>query len=190
MFRWLSFAKSFDDRPTERQAHCLKYDPLHWTSRVRSTTTTKLWCLICQNKAISFLKDYYEDYCANQDDDYDDEEKEEDLVKAFCPKVSVRQYNLCPDTCPVCQQHLVIRARPSSFGDNLEYCGDSDTIWQHNMISIILCQGLSMFLSQYLIFIQYRKTLEFQKQSIYSQNEGEGVNVVRDSLKNHPIYLP
>ena len=82
----------------------------------------------CQNKAISFLKEYYEDYCADEDDDDDEEEEEEDLVKAFCPKVSVRQYNLCPDTCPVRQQHLVIRARPSSFGDNLEYCGDSDTI--------------------------------------------------------------
>ena len=71
-----------------------------------------------------FFLMYYEDYGADEDEDDEDEEdedddREENLVKAFCTKVSVRQYNLCPDTCPVSQQHLVIRARPSSLDDKL-----------------------------------------------------------------------
>ena len=84
----------------------------------------------CQN---IFHESLWGLWCSADDAD-DDEEEEEDLVKAFCPKVSVRQYNLCPDTCPVWQQHLIIRARLSSFENHNEGDYDTPLIWQHRMI--------------------------------------------------------
>ena len=79
----------------------------------------------CQN---IFHESLWGLWCSADDAD-DDEEEEEDLVKAFCPKVSVRQYNHCPDTCPVWQQHLIIRARLSSFENHNE--GDY-WLWPHD----------------------------------------------------------
>ena len=107
-----------------------------WTDRKTSTVFGRL----PKQSYLIFHESLWGLWCSA--DDEDDDEEEEDLVKAFCPKVSVRQYNLCPDTCPVWQQHLIIRARLSSFENHNEgdyWFNHNMTAWSERGLFVIPC---------------------------------------------------